>query len=512
MSARMNSKLLVPIPGTDHFVPIGALRESFGNALGRVPQVPHNAASTGRRMGDWRPTGSGPNSVVAASQPELVRRSRDSRRNNPIAKRALDLYGVHIVGTGIGMRSACRNKKLREQLTELWKEQVKYMDADGHLPYYGQQTLAVSEMAEGSECFGRYRTRRKSDGLPVPLQLQLLPTEQVPLTYTQTFGGNGIVQGIERDAISRRTAYWVYQQNPGEAAVIPGSISYQPVRIPAGEMMHLFNAMGRIGQLRGLPWLAAGITTLFQVNSFVDAELLRKQMVANIVGFVKKATGKDVDEEDLAKHWGEVLKEYGGELPAVAMEPGTMQYLDLGEDVQFTQPADVGGSFDPFLGWNYRNVASAAGLLYEELTGNWKDMNDRTYRAAFNTFKRQVRQWQWNLVVHQMNEPTWRKFVDYAVGYGIVKVPKSVSDADLYAVTHHPERWEYVNAKQDVEAVLMEVEGGLTSREDVVAERGDDIEEVDTKRARDQARQLSLGLPEPKRGKQAPAVQPGADE
>jgi lambda family phage portal protein len=458
-----------------------------------TPQVPFQAAGTGRRLSGWRPGTSGPNATVQASGPDLIRRSRDLRRNSPIARRAMGLIPTHVVGTGIKPRSLCRNAKVREALAELWADWVEASDADGVLDFYGQQALAVSEMVEGGEAFARLRPRLLSDGLPVPLQVQLLPSEMVPLNYATPNGGNAVIQGIERNPVGRRIAYWMLPQHPNEWVGSTFGLDNTPRPVPAADVCHLYNVT-RIGQLRGLPWLAAGMTTLRDIDDYQGAERLRKQMAAAIVGFVKRAVSGETSAEEMAAAWGAVQASLG-DLPAVALEPGTVQYLDPGEEITFNTPADVGSSYEPFLSSNYRSVAAGIDVLYEEMTGDWKNTNDRTFRAQFNTFLRSVRMWQWNLACVQFNVPIWRRFVSFAVAYGMLKVPKSVSEADLYRVEWRPERHAYINAKQDVEAVGAEIELGLTSREAAVAERGDDVEVIDRQRASDRDREAKLKLP-----------------
>ena len=461
---------------------------------GAVTSAPHNGASVAPRMINWRPTGNGPNTVVELSQPELIRRSRDMRRNNPHGKRALDLISTHTVGGGIKPRSLCADDGVRESLTNLWARWCEVADADGVLDFYGMQNLAVSEMAEGGETFGRLRVRRMEDGLPVPLQVQLIPTEMVPLDYQRMNGPNNIVQGIERNPIGQRVAYWMYRQHPGESAYYgPNADNAFPYRVDAADVLHLYNVC-RIGQLRGMPWLAAAITTLHQINQYVDAELLRKQMVAMVVGFITRAAGPDVPAEEIAAAWGEIQSSLGN-IPSIGLEPGTMQYLDYNEDVKFNNPAEVGGSYEPFLASNYRAVAAAAGVLYEELTGDWKNTNDRVYRAEFNTFKRNARQWQWNLVGYQFNRPIWNRFVELAVASGAISLPSSVTLDEAKRVEWRPERWEYLNPWQDVQTVEKEIDIGLTSRQAAVAERGDDVEDIDRQRAADKAREDRLGVP-----------------
>ena len=65
--------------------------------------------------------------------------------------------------------------------------------------------------------FLRFRPRRPEDGLIVPLQLQMIPSEMLPLTRTeQVLGGNTIRQGIEFDRIGRRVAYHFLRRHPGD--------------------------------------------------------------------------------------------------------------------------------------------------------------------------------------------------------------------------------------------------------------------------------------------------------
>ena len=474
-----------------------------------APAPPHQAASTGRRLGGWRPTGSGPNAIVAASGPELVRRSRDLQRNNPHARRAIGLVPTHVVGIGIKPRPMCRNNQVRKALSELWAEWVKVSDADGVLDFYGQQVLAVREMGEAGESFARLRTRRLSDGLPVPLQVQLLPAEQVPLEYNTPYGTNSVTQGIERNALLRRVAYWCRSEHPNDWTGGMLRVDLSPRPVPAEDMCHLYNVI-RIGQLRGLPWLAGAVTTLHQLGSYLDAELLRKQMAAALVAFVRKAFSEDIPPEQAAAAFGQ-LQQMLADLPTVELEPGTVQYLNPGEDITFSQPADVGANFEAFVRVNLQSAAAALDVLYEELSGDWSRANDRLFRAQFNTFKRQVQQWQYGLVVAQFSQPVWDRFVTYAVSSGALKQPKSVSDAELRRVAWLPHRHEYIQPVQDVEATALEMEIGLNSRANAVAERGDDVEDIDDQVEQDRQRERAKGL-NYGRGAKPQATKPALDE
>lgn len=455
-----------------------------------TPAAPHHAASTGRRLGGWRPGGAGPNSVVAASAPLMVERSRDLGRNNPHSKRGVSLYKTHIVGTGIKPRSLCSDPAVRAALHTLWSDWTDEADANGALDFYGLQAQAVGEMVQGGEAFVRLRPRRAADGLTVPLQIQVIPPELVPLSYNLPNGGNGVTQGIERDALNRRVAYWMLRRHPGDAAAVPGE-SWQPVRVDTADVCHLRAAPA--DQLRGLPWLEATLTTLHQLGQWKDATLLRKQMLAALVGFVRRAVSTGMSEADLAAAWGRVQRELG-ELPAVTLEPGTMQYLEPGEEVSFTNWQETSGADEVFERAAVRNVAAGLDLIYEELSGDWNGVNDRVYRAAFNTFKRTIRQHQHHLVAFQLCRPIWRRWIDAAVMAGALRVPAGISDTDLKRVEWQPEDWEYLHPVQDIQAKRELMEAGLESRASIAARRGDDIEVIDEQRAADAERERRLTL------------------
>jgi len=476
------------VKGTTFYLPTKAFMESPSVA---APPTAFQAASTGRRLGGWRPSGIGPNAIVAAEGPELIRRVRDLVRNNEHAKRAISLYGTHIVGTGIKPRSLCTNKRVRDAIHRLWTDWTDYACADGAGDFYGLQKYAVCEMVTTGDEFARLRARRTSDNLPVPLQIQLIPAEQVPLDYSIPNEGRAVVQGIERDALGRRLAYWMYKANPGDIGLTMETDGWQVSRIDAAEVCHLRFAPPN--QLRGLPWLASTLTTMRQIGQWRDAALLRKQLIASLVGFVKRAVTEEMDAEKIAQLWGAVQEEFG-ELPEVGLEPGTMQYLNPGEEVTFTQWQETAGQDEVFERAALRTAAAGMDLIYEELSGDWEKTNDRTFRAAFNTMKRTVGQYQHQLLAFQFCRPVWNAWINAAVSSGALKVPKSVSDADLRRVEWQPQDWEYLQPVQDVEAKLKAIAGGLDSRASTVARLGNDVEVIDDQRGTDAERERAKGI------------------
>jgi lambda family phage portal protein len=191
--------------------------------------------------------------------------------------------------------------------------------------------MAARAMFEVGECFLRFRSRRPEDGLSVPLQLQMLSSEHLPLGKCETLpNGNEIIFGIELDRIGRRVAYHFHRTHPGDVRQ-RGTGEF--VRVPADQVCHVFHPIAE-GQIRGVPWVAPAMVRLWLLDQYDDAELDRKKVAAMFAGFVTRPGPDDVMGEDSAQ------KDVDG-AALIGLQPGTMQLLLPGEDIKFSDPADV---------------------------------------------------------------------------------------------------------------------------------------------------------------------------
>ena len=90
-----------------------------------------------------------------------------------------------------------------------------------------------------------------------------------------------------------------------------------------------------------MPWVAPAMVRLWLLDQYDDAELDRKKVAAMFAGFVTRPGPDDVMGEDSAP------KDADG-AALIGLQPGTMQLLLPGEDIKFSDPADVGGSYEAF--------------------------------------------------------------------------------------------------------------------------------------------------------------------
>ncbi|WP_211210627.1 phage portal protein [Hahella ganghwensis] len=406
----------------------------------------------------------------------------------------VEAFVSNAIGTGIKPQSMVQDQSLREAIHRLWSDWCEQADAAGLTDFYGLQALACRAMLEGGECLVRLRFRKSEDGLPVGLQLQVLEPEHLPVSMnTQTPSGNLIRAGIEFDRLGRRVAYHLTRTHPGDGALAPmssnggsGSGGMDTVRVPAAEIVHLFRPL-RPGQIRGEPWLARALVKLNELDQYDDAELVRKKTAAMFAGFITRLSPED-------NLMGEGLPDAAGAALA-GLEPGTMQILEPGEDVRFSQPADVGGSYAEFLRMQFRAVASAMGITYEMLTGDLTQVNYSSIRAGLLEFRRRCEAIQHGVIVHQLCRPIWRAWMEQAALEDALPLPQFAERKREYlAAKWIPQGWQWVDPKKEFDAMLTAIRAGLLSRSEAISAFGYDAEDIDREIAADNLRADELGL------------------
>ena len=448
----------------------------------------HEAAGRGRRALAWMPGNPGAVAAQLATGHDLRAKSRDLVRRNPWAHNAIEAFVANAVGTGIKPQSLAKDETFRATVQELFRDWAEEADATGQTDFYGLQALACRALLEGGECLLRLRPRLPQDGLSVPLQLQLLESEHLPMTLNLNLpNGNVVRAGIEFDGLGRRVAYHLYRVHPEDgwlAPTTPGDLI--PVRVDAAEIIHLYRPL-RPGQIRGEPWLSRALIKLNELDQYDDAELVRKKTAAMFAGFITRAFPEDnLVGEGVANDQGVAL---------AGLEPGTLQVLEPGEDVKFSDPADVGGNYSEFLRNQFRAVAAAMGITYEQLTGDLSGVNYSSIRAGLLEFRRRCEMIQHSVLVHQLCRPVWSAWMEQAVLAGAIKAPGFAKNRRAYvACKWIPQGWQWVDPLKEFQAMLLAIRSGLMSRSEAISTFGYDAEDVDREIAADNVRADELGL------------------
>ena len=436
-----------------------------------------DASASQRRLRGFRPTRAHVNALLQAAGPDINARARWLVRNNGYAQNAIDSWSANAIGVGIKPSSMIRVASRKKAVQRLWLDWTDEADAEGLTDFYGLQRRAAREVFMTGEVFLRFRPRRMQDRLSVPLQLQMLPSEMLPIEQNAVLtGGRAIRQGIEFDAIGQRIAYHFYRRHPGDPT--EKGLAGETVRVPASDVLHIIDPV-EAGQLRGVSRFAPAIVKLFLLDQYDDAELDRKKVAAMYAMFVTSPLEADPLEGD----------------PSDEVAPGQIVRLDPGEDVKVADPADSGSTYEPFQYRTLLQVSAALGIPYAYLTNDMVKGNFANSRLSLMEFRRRVEAWQHSVMVYQMCRPVWQRWMDMAVLSRAVSLPNYSSRRESYlGCSWLPPKWQWVDPLKDINAEISEIEAGLKSRAQALSERGYDIEDVDAEIAGDRAREKNLGL------------------
>ena len=441
------------------------------------------------------------NSLLAYQGGTLLSRARDLVRNNPYMASARDSFVANMVGTGIKPSWLGLGAQTKRSLEEAWLTWTDVADADGTSDLYGLQALAASALFEAGECFLWRLPTISATG--VPLQLRLIESEQCPIELNRMeANGNQTRCGIELTPSGRRVAYWFHPRHPGDATDL-GFAATAYIRVPADQVTHLFRPQ-RPGQLRGAPWVTAAMVKAFLLDKYDDAELDRKGTAALFAGFV---TSPARASSPLAGQKAEPAE------PGVAvagLQPGTLQILEPGEDIKFSDPADVGGQYEAFEYRNLLALCAATGVPYANVTGDHSRANYASQRGGLVEYRRRIEQLQHHVLVFQFCRPVAEAWVRQAALAGVVRLPAVATDLGRYTrIKWITPRFDWVDPLKDRKAEEIAVNNGWKSRSDVAEAEGSDADEVDQRIAADREREQRYGIgPFPRSTKNSAAAEP----
>ena len=453
----------------------------------------YEAGSMGRRLGGWQPGAMGPNAAILRDLSAIRDRSRDLYRNNPWITRGVNSWVANEVGCGITFKAMSSDTDFNEKADDLWERQLQYFDADGMFDFNGMLSQIVRTRRAAGEIFIRRRVRRPSDGLPVPLQYQLIEPELCPHAQN-SIGGNGRVirAGIEFDGIGRRTAYWMYRAHPGDGFFgQPRDLDLIPV--PAESVLHHYAPL-RPGQIRGVPAIVQALIKAKDFDEYDDAELVRKKNRSAFTGAIQRPSFDPETDTLYDPLTGEpVNKDFAG-IPVTDIQAGQFFSLLPGEEAKLFDGDTTGAGYADFVRQQLLGIGAGQDVPYEFISGDFSKLNDRTLRVVLAEYHRCVEQDRWQLTIPQVCYPIWKDFIDMAILSGALPEPVRLAPEDYQKVACHPEGWPYLHELQDANADVVRWKNGLTSRKRIAAERGEDIREIDAENQEDQVRAEQMDL------------------
>lgn len=442
----------------------------------------YDAAKTGRRTDGWVTSGSSANAEVGPAAARIRGRARDLVRNNPFASIAVRKLAAKTIGTGIvpRLRAGTEDTAARRFAADEWAAFVDHADPEGRTSFYGLLHLAARSWFESGEVLLRLVPRSAAWKLRVPLQVQVLEGDFLDGAKTEALAtGGAVIQGVEYDAAGRRAAYWLFDEHPGDSGLSLLRTSLRSRRVPAAEILHLFEPL-RPGQARGVSVFTPVTIRMRDVDDYDDAEIARKKVAACFAAFVKREGGPA--KGTLAPATTDAA---GRRIENLA--PALVQYLSLGESVDFANPPAADGYVE-FMRTQLHAIAAGVGVTYEMLTGDLSQVNYSSLRAGMVDFWDLVDHWQWNVVIPQVCQPVWARVGALAAALG------RRDPAAPWTAVWTPPRRRWVDPVKEVGATRDAVRSGLVTQREAIAEQGWDPDEQLDEIAATNARLDALGV------------------
>ena len=226
-----------------------------------------------------------------------------------------------------------------------------------------------------------------------------------------------IRQGIEFDRIGRRVAYHFLRRHPGD--VTDPRTGGRDGAYSGVEIIHVIDPVDA-GQLRGVSKFAPAIVKLFLLDQYDDAELDRKKVAAMHALFI--TTPAPAEPFDVAESTGE-----DGER-TMDLQPGQIVMLEPGEQVQTSDPANSGATYEPFQYRTLLQVSAALGVPYAYLSNDMIKANYSNARLALLEFRRRIEAYQHAVMVWQLCRRVWARWMDTAVLAGALDLPGYASE------------------------------------------------------------------------------------
>lgn len=423
-------------------------------------------ASSSRLTLDWVAPILSPDQECRGNLRLLRARGRELARNNPIGRHFLNMLSANVIGhAGIRYQSLVRDKKgeidrdTNKKIETAWSEWCKKGNCtvDGKLSFRALQDLALRTEAMDGESFVR---KVKGFGNKWGFALQTIDADQVDHLFSRPPGNKEteIRLGIEVDTWGKPLAYWV---TPGHPSDFGGSLLGN--RIDADQIIHLFDPY-RVNQTRGLTWFHAVMMALKMLDGYMEAEIVAARVGAAKMAVLECTDAAAYDEPDANEPF------------RMEANAGMIEAIPPGYTLKEFKPDHPSNAFDQFVKTNLRWVASGLGASYNALANDLQGVNYSSLRSGLI-----IERDRWKVVQKHVSEdfmqPIFDEWLKMSLLTGALKLDSR--DPERYSQGKWiPRGWQWVDPYKETQAAVMGIAAALQTRDQVIADRGGDYEEV----------------------------------
>lgn len=397
----------------------------------------YGANLTKKSLAGWLFAGGSHREDIEDNISVLRQRSRDLYMGIPIANGAVKTMRTNVVGRGLHLKpavdrevlgiTAAQAQKLEKQIEREWKLWAESPDCDIERidNFFELQQLAFLNWLMSGDCLAVLPVKPRINQ-PYDLRVQLVEADRLSSPDYCDSWDNKIVGGVEVDKDGEVIAYHISDQHP-----LSGEVTdYKWHRVEAygaktgrRNVLHIM-CRERIGQRRGVPFLAPVIESLKQLGRYTDAELVAAVVSGMFTVFIEKedassdeAIGSMIPEEEQIDAADESSLELGS---------GAVMDLNPGEKVHDSNPGRPNSNFSMFVEAICQQIGASLEIPYELLVKRFNASYTASKGALEEAWKmfRMYRAW----LAADFCQPIYEEWLAEAVAKKRIDAPGFFTD------------------------------------------------------------------------------------
>lgn len=414
------------------------------------------------------------NSLLVSDLSTIRARALYEFLNNPLVKGVVKTYADDIVGsTGPSVAVQSDSDDYNTSHEQIWREWWALPDLNGVLSGVDLLNLSFIQVMTAGDYLWQIVNDPDAIG-PIQTRVLLIHSRRMTTPYDKT-GDDSIVLGVRRSKTGKPLNYYIEEAPQGEGLQL---YSLEYADVPAKDMIHGFERL-EPDQVRGLPWLQACLPAVAELRDY-DQQVMEAAKMAAALAVLLFARNPDTG--------------FAVVNDSTEIESGTMKTLPPGyEAMQITphQPP----------------------MIYPDFRGEHLRALGRPFGMPLLTVKLDARGHSWSSArldkdVYHSGQAVQRGGVNRTgMGRLIATIRREAELARILPVRRDVKyvwTWPVSSSidplKEDKAATERKDVNRTTTLAYECAAKGLDWEEVQTQRAREEARnrevRKALGLPE----------------
>ena len=439
----------------------------------------YGASVVKKSLAGWLHAGGSSREDIEDNVSILRQRTRDLYMGVPIANGAVKTMRTNIVGRGLRLKpnidtellgiSPEERRTLEKQIEREWNIWAESTDCDmARIDNFCElQQLAFLNWLISGDCLAVLPVKPRLNQ-PYDLRVQLIEADRLCSPDNCDTIDNKIVGGVEVDQSGEVVAYHIADHHPLSYAY--ADISWQRVEAfgkttGRRNVLHLMNRE-RIGQRRGVPFLAPVIESLKQLGRYTDAELVAAVVSGMFTVFIEKA---DASSEDAI---GSIIPEEvqvdAEDETTIELAPGAVIDLNEGEKAHDMNPGRPNANFGGFVEAICQQIGASLEIPYELLMKRFNSSYTASKGALEEAWKmfNMYRDW----LATDFCQPVYEEWLTEAVAKGRIKAPGFFTDP-VIRKAYCGAKWNgpakgMLDPTKEVTAAKERVSNGFSTRSD----------------------------------------------